>query len=1215
MSRAYKNIIQLIIFVMMFVSSSNAFAAVCRMHCPKPSVTYCDEKSQERQSQKRECGALRDNSSIEVKNISPNLEKSDANSKSLSGFDIIVDGDVSNNISQIQRNIDVQTSTNNSSIQVDTLKSEPILSVITNRPAFAYGDMVEFFAYSNYGYFTKKSEILIFKNGNDNNGKPYIVLPVEMGKPALWFPKLDEIGDYIYSLRVYDKDNHYDETAPQTFRVSNIFEKSDKELRTGPIFDNQRQIKNIAANGVTITLSGSLKDKNADISLYNSKAEIDNDGHYFVQQIVPENTKSVNYKIKYKNGVEQLFERPINIPKDDNFLVAIADITAGHRSWDNTAAIEALNGERADELSKNYVDGRLAFYYKGRFNSKYNITASADTGEHPLKDLFSQFGKKDTQSFLRRLDPERHYPVYGDDSVLVEDAPTYGRFYVRLDDANKEFLWGNFQTALTGSELVQYSRGVYGAGFRWHSSNTNERGEKLSKFNAFAADPGTINSREEFLSTGGSVYYLRHQDIVQGSERIFVETRDKVSGIVLKRKELIPAQDYEVNYIQGRVLLRDAIGITDGSTGFVSDGMTSGNPVYLVSMYEYSPGLTQTKSFTSGARFEKWVNSNIRIGFSNYHQGGDQNKLDLYGGDVLLRKSDKTYIKIEMANSKGEGDPTYTSDTGGIAFDNIKANGGSANAYSIDASLGLDEITKKEGDIKFHYRNRNAGYSGAGSLTQSSAAQQLGIIADLKISDKSDLVIKHDSNDSNDRNNKVTEIGVSRDFSNKYYVKLGARYDSRSGNGLTQSSYLNENGARTDAAVTIGYHDVKIHKDGRKTQPYNIYIFGQNTIEKDEGRKPNNRYGFGGDMQIGRRTKINGEISDGDLGTGAKAGIEYAYSKTGSLAINYALAAENPDSFNTGRLGRLSTSLRNQFSKEIFGFAEARYDSGDGPTGLSQAYGVDYNPNLAWQFGLRIERANLSSTTSGDIVRNAFGASAGYNKDYWRTNSAIEYRHDNYELTKKTSQTWAMRNNLSVKPTEDWRLYTKFNLARTYGNEESAYDANYTEAVVAGAYRPVKNDRFNSLAKFTYLRDLPSKGQLSANGSQMDYAQKSYVLALDGTYQLNEYIATGAKIAIKQSQIRPSRDTSAAWQKLDTQFMAIRADVKIVKEWDALIEARALHIDDVKDTKSGFLIGIYHDVGKNLKIGLGYNFTDYSDNLTDLSYNEKGAFFNIISKF
>jgi len=70
-----------------------------------------------------------------------------------------------------------------------------------------------------------------------------------------------------------------------------------------------------------------------------------------------------------------------------------------------------------------------------------------------------------------------------------------------------------------------------------------------------------------------------------------------------------------------------------------------------------------------------------------------------------------------------------------------------------------------------------------------------------------------------------------------------------------------------------------------------------------------------------------------------------------------------------------------------------------------------------------------------------------------------------------------------------------------------------------------------------------------------------------------------------------------------------------VKQWDALIEARRLKVYNAKDEWAGFLVGLYRHLTDNLKIGVGYNFTDFSDNLTDLSYRSRGFFVNVIGSF
>ena len=80
-------------------------------------------------------------------------------------------------------------------------------------------------------------------------------------------------------------------------------------------------------------------------------------------------------------------------------------------------------------------------------------------------------------------------------------------------------------------------------------------------------------------------------------------------------------------------------------------------------------------------------------------------------------------------------------------------------------------------------------------------------------------------------------------------------------------------------------------------------------------------------------------------------------------------------------------------------------------------------------------------------------------------------------------------------------------------------------------------------------------------------------------------------------------------------MLVVRLDWHVVKHWDLLVEARTLDLPDAADTRSGFLFGVYRHVGSNLKLGVGYNFTDFSDDLTDLSFDSEGVFLNIVGKF
>jgi len=78
------------------------------------------------------------------------------------------------------------------------------------------------------------------------------------------------------------------------------------------------------------------------------------------------------------------------------------------------------------------------------------------------------------------------------------------------------------------------------------------------------------------------------------------------------------------------------------------------------------------------------------------------------------------------------------------------------------------------------------------------------------------------------------------------------------------------------------------------------------------------------------------------------------------------------------------------------------------------------------------------------------------------------------------------------------------------------------------------------------------------------------------------------------------------------QLAVLRVDRRFLKQWDTLAEVRTLYLPNISQRRSGALAAIYHYIGKNLKAGVGYNFANFSDDMTDLKYNHKGVFVNLI---
>ena len=65
----------------------------------------------------------------------------------------------------------------------------------------------------------------------------------------------------------------------------------------------------------------------------------------------------------------------------------------------------------------------------------------------------------------------------------------------------------------------------------------------------------------------------------------------------------------------------------------------------------------------------------------------------------------------------------------------------------------------------------------------------------------------------------------------------------------------------------------------------------------------------------------------------------------------------------------------------------------------------------------------------------------------------------------------------------------------------------------------------------------------------------------------------------------------------------------------SLAEYRWLQVDEAETLRQGILLGVYRQIREHMKLGAGYNFTDFDDDLTRLDYKNSGWFFNIVGKY
>ena len=206
-------------------------------------------------------------------------------------------------------------------------------------------------------------------------------------------------------------------------------------------------------------------------------------------------------------------------------------------------------------------------------------------------------------------------------------------------------------------------------------------------------------------------------------------------------------------------------------------------------------------------------------------------------------------------------------------------------------------------------------------------------------------------------------------------------------------------------------------------------------------------------------------------------------------------------------------------------------------------------------------------------------------------------------------KTWLFRNSFKFQLNPDWRVVGKYNHAKSESSLGQFYDGGYTEAVLGYGFRPVSNDRLNALAKYTYFYNVPTTEQVTPTNSAAQFVQKSHVAALDLTYDLTDNLSIGGKYAYRLGQLSLDREHPQFFDNRASLYI-VRTDLKF-GGWEGLVEGRMLDMTDLNEQRTGALVAVYRYVGKHFKIGGGYNFTDFSEDLTDLSFRSEGVFINM----
>lgn len=348
-------------------------------------------------------------------------------------------------------------------------------------------------------------------------------------------------------------------------------------------------------------------------------------------------------------------------------VVGFAAGTLGYNTLDDRMESTA---ETLDDLN---ADARLALYAKGRVRGKWLMTLAYDSDRD-----------KDDARFGGVIDPRAYYTIYADRNETRYDAASVRKPYLRLERPQFYAMFGDIETGISEPQLARYQRALNGG-------KAEYRGRNFAA-TAFVADTPYRFRRDEIQGNGlTGPYPLGARDILPNSERIVIETRDRLhSERIVNSVSMTRHIDYDIDYLSGTIRFRAP----------VLSRSSDLDPQFIVAEYEVD-GIGQ-RVLNAGGRVSYQSNDEkLRVGATFIHDEDGNAKTNLGGVDARYRPSIDTEVRAELAVSNAKA-----------ANSSPAAAAGAAKAWLIEA-----EHHSSNADFLAYVRERESGF-GAGQLNR-----------------------------------------------------------------------------------------------------------------------------------------------------------------------------------------------------------------------------------------------------------------------------------------------------------------------------------------------------------------------------------------------------------------------------------------------------------------------------------------------------------------
>jgi hypothetical protein len=999
----------------------------------------------------------------------------------------------------------------------------------------------------------------------------------------------------------------------------------------------------------TFTLEGKVLQPLAGLTVAGQELHADASSRVAVKLRFPEGGGGIAVDARFADGLSARFDQIQSAGGDFFFLVGLAEGKAGYVQRDGTAT---QNGD-----SGLFAEGRVKLYTKGRIQGRWLIEGGLDLDSTAINDWRDLF-RGDPSRIFRNLDPDRFYTVYGDASQTTAQAQTRGRLYVRIQFEGAELLFGNLSTGLTGVEFGRYSRAVTGGRLSYARVSVDDpKGPPTTQVIVFGAWLQTARAHDDLRGTGGSLFYLSHRSVVEGSEQVRIELRDKISDRPVANIVQRATADYEIDYLAGRLVMRDPVSSVSANPSLIRSSNTDGDRAFVIVDYEYvvdgnmddgTVGLRATQKL-GPVRLGGTVVDEIRQSSPNYTLIGGDLQIDLKKYGVIIGEYARSYGSLSSFSSSQDGGLTFTNAEG---VSQQAANNRGGNAWKAEADLHA-------WGISFHpyARGVDQGYTDT-EHAQDAGYVQWGADVSAKVW-KLTLRAHYDERRWSQLaydvagapvcdgpclgnpvapSNQLTTDETRRDAGGEIAgafgrvgIRLGARTERADDADPSRAGHRTAVGARVDVRVV---------------PKLTLYAAGQYAVEHGGGdgilSLDNSLGALGLVADLFWKTKMTAEASYGAQGAG---GLLQLKSELGPGRVVYGTVTLSQDRddrlVSTVAAGGRERVVDAHGNARALLFAEDQFRDGavgscvnaylpSSCDGAGRAHvlatGVDVPLSKRFVLGATFERGQVTQSGSPfapganqPVDRIAGTAYASYGGDQVRAQVKAEVRNDSISPTPgstlpgiPTTATasalqWLASGLATLRPHKDFTVRLKAFYSRSVDAASQSL-ARSAEMTGGFAWRPSFTDRIALLGRYTFLDEFSPPGQAQngaidpVTGRPLTMRERSHVMSLAWDGRIFWRISLGEKIAakLKEEPVLGTSDWFVLWVN--------RLSLHVTKRWDAVVEYRLLSVVGQTLTHGVSLEANVIIVG-HLRLGAGWNFADFSDNELTLGRGSEKGFF------